>query len=494
MGQPDTDALIGKTLLGKLKVIRLLGAGGMGAVYEVQHLLTKHRRALKVLHNEYASHPEVVSRFVREAGVAGTLSSERVVETFDAGQLEDGSPYVLMEMLSGESLGSRLEREGKLPPGEMAWIISQVCEGATAAHDAGIVHRDLKPDNIFIVRDEFGEERVKLLDFGISKFSLSNTQGAAKTSAGTSMGTPWYMPPEQVQGAEDLDARADVYAIGVIMYECLSGVRPYDADNFLTLALKICNGGHKPITGFIADIDPRLADIVHRSMSASRAERVQSARDLRAQLAPFVQKTGGARIQPVTQAHQSVKPNRNAGTVPATRAVVTAAIDEIANETKLERGPSARPQAIARSATRPLTTPGPAELSSETLAGAGLAPRKNRTGVIAAVVVGALASLAVAFAMTRPGEQHPPRAAAGTQPTPARPVEPARVADPVPAVVEGVAPVAVTALPDASVAAAETVAVVPQKIAPGDPPAPGRDPSKLKKARDHGLNTSNPFR
>src|SRR5687768_14892049 len=155
----ETDELVGQILLGKLEVIRRLGGGGMGVVYEVEHRLTGHRRALKVVHAKYADRPRFMKRLLREAKVAGTLETKHVVETFDAGRFEDGSAYVLMELLKGRSLYEVMQAEGKMSAARMANIMAQVAEGMSVAHEAGIVHRDLKPENIFLL--EKGEDEIE---------------------------------------------------------------------------------------------------------------------------------------------------------------------------------------------------------------------------------------------------------------------------------------------------------------------------------------------
>ena len=270
-------SLVGATLLGKLQVIRIVGEGGMGIVYEVEHLITKHRRALKVLHPEFAKNRDVVERFVREAGVAGTLRSPFVVETYDAGQLEDGSPYVVMELLDGVPLSSLLERFSKLSVPVAASVIAQVCDGVAVAHRAGIVHRDLKPENIFIVRAGEGNESVKILDFGISKFAGGDKQ---LTTAGTTMGTPAYMPSEQLQGLPDVDGRADIYALGVILYEALSGKRPFEADNYVTLALRVYQGEHDHLSTVEPTLDREIVAIVERAIATEKEHRFRSAEEL----------------------------------------------------------------------------------------------------------------------------------------------------------------------------------------------------------------------
>ncbi|HEY4107032.1 MAG TPA: protein kinase [Polyangiaceae bacterium] len=276
----------GTVLAGKFRVLSLLGEGGMGAVYQIEHEITKHRRALKLLHNSMAQLPSVVERFLREASAAGRVGNPHIVETFDAGRLDTGEPYLVMEMLRGEPLSSRIAR-GPLPAADVIDLVGQACGGVQAAHDAGIVHRDLKPDNLFITEAPDGRPFIKILDFGISKFDSAKTGGFQLTQEGAALGTPYYMPPEQIRGEVSLDARADVYALGVILYECLAGIRPFEAETLPHLAILIHTGDAKPLSQVRADLPAGLAEVVHAAMTADRTKRIQTASELRAALEQF---------------------------------------------------------------------------------------------------------------------------------------------------------------------------------------------------------------
>ncbi len=218
------DALVGSVIAERYRVLELLGEGGMGAVYRAEHVLMKRVVALKVLHRSLTVVPEVVARFEREAIVAGKLEHPNVVSALDFGRMEDGSCYLTMELVSGRSLAEELQR-GPLSLRRALEILRQVVSGLAAAHAAGVVHRDLKPDNVMLVGRDEEADLVKLLDFGIAKLD-SGTPGPALTRLGAVFGTPEYMAPEQVQGAE-VDARADLYAVGVILYELLTGATPF---------------------------------------------------------------------------------------------------------------------------------------------------------------------------------------------------------------------------------------------------------------------------
>ncbi|HJL02061.1 MAG TPA: protein kinase [Polyangiaceae bacterium LLY-WYZ-15_(1-7)] len=276
----------GDVILGKLRVVRVLGEGGMGVVYEVEHQITKHRRALKLLHPHISENAEVTVRLLREASVAGRLRNKHVVETFDAGQLETGAAYVLMEMLEGKSFAELLE-DGRPPVGRSVSLVWEACEGLAAAHREGIVHRDLKPDNLFLAHDLDGEEIVKVLDFGISKFSETQDYAGALTADGAVMGTPFYMSPEQSRGASDIDGRTDIYALGVLLYEALARRVPFIADTFPALVVRIVEGDCEPLGEVAPHVAPELAAVVHRAMATDVADRYPTVRDLQEALRPF---------------------------------------------------------------------------------------------------------------------------------------------------------------------------------------------------------------
>jgi serine/threonine-protein kinase len=269
----------GSVVAGKLRVVRLLGAGGMGAVYEVEHEITRHRRALKLVHLEVLLRPHVVTRFLREASAAGHVGNPHIVETFDAGTLESGEPYLVMELLSGETFAETLKRKGPLPLSELVDLFGQACDGIQAAHDAGIVHRDLKPDNLFVTTRD-GTPFVKLLDFGISKFDEGLTGENAITSEGVAIGTPHYMSLEQFRGNKDVDGRSDVYSLGVILYECATGQRPYEGDTLSHVAFLAQQGKYTPVARLRPDLPAAFGDVVARAMASDRDNRYPTARAL----------------------------------------------------------------------------------------------------------------------------------------------------------------------------------------------------------------------
>jgi eukaryotic-like serine/threonine-protein kinase len=308
----------GTLLAGKFRIESLLGAGAMGAVYAIHHELTRHKRALKLLHPEARVVPDLVRRFLNEASAAGRAGNAHLVETFDAGTLPTGEPYVVMELLVGETLGARLARERVLDPPVAAEIVAQAAEGIDAAHRVGIVHRDLKPDNLFLTA-RGGSTFVKVLDFGVSKFVTTTVAQMAGTSAGMVYGSPSYMSPEQLTGQLDVDGRADVFALGVVLFQCLTGELPYDAANIQALTVRMLTERPKAIEELRPNLPPSLVRVVHRALTASRDERLPSARAMMDALASLRPTRLGAPT-PISPESASSVPSRQAAGTAAPKA------------------------------------------------------------------------------------------------------------------------------------------------------------------------------
>jgi serine/threonine-protein kinase len=271
----------GDVIDGKYRIIRLIGEGGMGAVYEGENLRIHRRVAIKVLHAAVAENQDAVQRFEREAQAAGRIGSEHIVEVLDLGNLADGDRFMVMEFMDGDSLSTRIQARGQLTARQTYPVVRQILEALAAAHGAGIIHRDLKPDNVFLLKTRSGQaDYVKLLDFGISKFStLSGESGFSMTRTGSVMGTPYYMSPEQAKGAKGMDHRADLYAVGVILYECVTGRVPFSADTFNELLFKIVLETPQPIPEIIPDSDPEFNKIIQHAMAREPGLRYQTARE-----------------------------------------------------------------------------------------------------------------------------------------------------------------------------------------------------------------------
>jgi len=264
----------GQILDGKYRIVRVLGVGGMGAVYEGENTRIHRRVAIKVLHAEVAKKADIVQRFEREAQAAGRIGSEHIVEVLDLGNLPSGERYMVMEFLDGVSLTDRIKQQGHVPAEVLAPLLTQLLAGLGAAHEAGIVHRDLKPDNVFLVRRASGDF-VKLLDFGVSKFSALGDD-FSMTKTGAVMGTPYYMSPEQARG-QPIDPRSDLYSVGVVAYQALTGRVPFQAETFNELLFKIALETPPALETVVPGMAPGFAAIVRRAMEREPAARFQSA-------------------------------------------------------------------------------------------------------------------------------------------------------------------------------------------------------------------------
>ncbi|TAK27468.1 MAG: serine/threonine protein kinase [Myxococcaceae bacterium] len=271
----------GDVIGGKYKLIDPLGEGGMGAVWIAENLSIRGAEvAVKVLHANFARDPDAVRRFRAEAEATVRIGHPSIVRVFDYGQSDDGSPYMVMERLHGESLADRLERDRSLPVAEAVEVVTAVLEALDAAHQREILHRDLKPENIFMAR-EGDVVRPKILDFGVSKFLGDDAERVRMTRTGALIGTPAYMSPEQARGETAIDLRSDVWAMGVILYELLTGRLPYEAANYNAMMIRIATEGHLPLTEALPDIDPVLASIAERAMARTARERYATARQMR---------------------------------------------------------------------------------------------------------------------------------------------------------------------------------------------------------------------
>ncbi|HEX6243246.1 MAG TPA: serine/threonine-protein kinase [Polyangiales bacterium] len=275
----------GEIIAEKYLVTGLIGRGGMGAVYVVEHRVTHKRLAVKCLLPEHSEQPELVERFLREAQAAGRIQHRYVVDVFDVGQ-DDGLLYIVMELIDGRQLGDVL-RDTRLPAEDVLVILMRAMEGVAAAHALGIVHRDLKPENILVCRGPTGKlDDPRVLDFGISK--LEEDERSRLTKSGMMMGTPFYMSFEQINSQRDLDLRVDVYAMGVIMYEALAGRVPYPAESVGALAIQMMSGPPASLGELRPDLSPQLVEVVMRAIARERDQRYPNMQSLIEALAPFV--------------------------------------------------------------------------------------------------------------------------------------------------------------------------------------------------------------
>lgn len=291
----DASTLIGRTIEDKYRIDRLIGRGGMGAVYRAENTRIGKYVAIKILLKGYAKGSEGERRFLREARIAGSIGHPNICEVFDLGTLEDGAPYQVMELLEGGSLASRIKLEGALPIDEVLDISEQVLSALAAAHGRGIVHRDLKPDNVFLHTPSSGRHRghgaeaaggatqAKLLDFGVSK-SLLGENTLSLTQTGVIVGTPYYLAPEQARGDRGLDHRVDLWAMGVVMYEALTGALPFKADNYNALIVKILQTRPPLPTALRPRLHEPIEAIVMRALAHEPRDRFGSAEEMLAAL------------------------------------------------------------------------------------------------------------------------------------------------------------------------------------------------------------------
>jgi serine/threonine-protein kinase len=294
--EPSTgDPLLGAILGGTYRVISSLAAGGMGQVYVAEHARLERRLVVKILHESHAHSKSALERAEREARATSRIRSPHVVELVDFVRAPDGRPGIVMPYLDGEDLHQRLERSGKLKVGEAARIAMEICTGLIAAHATGVVHRDLKPSNVFLAKVDGGGTRATILDFGVAK--LADVESNL-TQAGGFVGTPAYMAPEQALRASTVDPRADLYAVGAVLYHMLVGHPPYGNEDATTTFMALLKGEPPKVRSLEPAIPPELEAILEKCMARELATRIGSADELRSLLAPFAPKAASAALAP----------------------------------------------------------------------------------------------------------------------------------------------------------------------------------------------------
>jgi serine/threonine-protein kinase len=296
----DTDMFlfpvrIGDVIDEKYKVTRLIASGGMGVVFEGVHLLLETCVAIKVARPELVTR-EGLDRFLQEGRVAARLRSPHVARVLDTGRLEGGIPYLVLERLEGEDLYEALRTFGPLPVERVVDYVLQVCEGLAEAHAAGLVHRDLKPENLFLTYAPDGEEVVKILDFGITKLP-PELAGRSHTGNGRSMGSPHYMAPEQMCAPHAVDARADIWTLGVVMYELISGRQPFDADTVPAVCALVLSSQQAPLSSVCPGIPEALEAAISRCLAKDPRERQDNVLELARDIAPFGSPGSEARLE-----------------------------------------------------------------------------------------------------------------------------------------------------------------------------------------------------
>jgi eukaryotic-like serine/threonine-protein kinase len=279
----------GQIVAAKYRVESVLGSGGMGVVVAARHVQLGQRVAIKFMRAEALQDSNAIGRFLREARASVALTSEHVTKVLDVGELDTGEPYMVMEYLAGTDIGALLSQHGPLPIQDAVGFVIQACEAVAEAHSLGIVHRDLKPSNLFLTRDMGGVPLVKVLDFGISKMTDAAWGAAANnlTASGSVMGSPAYMSPEQIRTTKEVDGRSDVWALGIILYELLTGVQPFNGETIGQTFANVLAEVPRPVTSLRADVPASLAKAISRCLERDLARRVQSVSELATLLVPF---------------------------------------------------------------------------------------------------------------------------------------------------------------------------------------------------------------
>jgi len=435
----------------KYRVGRVIGRGGMGAVYEAEAIYLHRRVAIKVQNPPSAAEAEMsgemAARFHLEAQAAGRIGSRHIVDVIDLGRLESGEHFMVMEYLDGQSLRDRIAARGALSSEETLAIARQLLVGVSAAHAAGIIHRDLKPENVFLVRQADGSDFIKILDFGISKFNdLRASKGLSLTRTGALMGTPRYLSPEQAAGAKLIDHRTDIYMVGVILYECVTGVVPYSAESFNELLFRIVQEEPPPIRDRIPSANPSFVALIECAMRKDPGLRFQTAEAMSAAIEACARgeawslSAGPASGAMDSGLPRSVPPAGNMA-VDSSRRVGSA------SGAPLSGGPPAslQPPFGSESAARSWSKSGGASLGPH----AAPAPARGKLPWIGALVMVLLAAGAFAAVITRSRSPGPAAVAASASDAQLAPATAPSVAGPSAAPI--VEPVA-SALPTASAA------------------------------------------
>ncbi len=301
-------------LAAKYRLVRRIGEGGMGVVFEAVHTRIEQRVAIKMLLPEFVDVPDVVSRFEREARAAGKLRSENTTRVLDVDVTSDGMPYMVMEFLDGEDLGRVLQTRGTFAIADAVDAVLQACNAMAEAHAAGIVHRDLKPSNLFVTTRD---RKLKVLDFGISK--VENDNDARVTSTQAVVGTPLYMSPEQVRSSKSVDARSDIWSLGIILYELIAGRTPFEGST-TAAAVSICTEDPPPLSTFRSDVPAALENVIRAALEKDVTRRFPNVQSLAVALAPFG--SGSVRLSDehvplAPRSHSSMPDLVSAPTLPA---------------------------------------------------------------------------------------------------------------------------------------------------------------------------------
>ncbi len=315
----------GQVIASKYEVEQVLGAGGMGVVVAARHAQLGQRVAIKFMRGHMAQDAGAVERFLREARAAVALTSEHVARVLDVGTLESGAPYMVMEHLSGMDLEHLVSRDGPMPVTAAVGIVLQASEAIAEAHSLGLVHRDLKPANLFVTSRMDGSRLVKVLDFGISKAAQAEGAAGAQnlTASGVAMGSPAYMSPEQVRNAKGVDARSDIWSLGVILYELVSGVSPFMGESLGDTFAKIVSESPIPLRERRPDVPPEFVAIVDQCLQRKVDARIQTVGQLASRLSRFAPKDAAISVERI----QRISGQARAGTLAAPETMLAPSVD-----------------------------------------------------------------------------------------------------------------------------------------------------------------------
>ena len=396
----------GDLLAGKYRVEKVLGVGGMGVVVAATHIELDQRVALKFLLPEMLESAEAIERFLREARSAVKLKSDHVAKVLDVGKLESGAPYIVMEYLEGNDLSHMIETFGALATDIAVDYVLQACEAIAEAHALGIVHRDLKPQNLFLTKRVYGAALVKVLDFGISKaITSAKATDLALTKTGIVMGSPLYMSPEQMKSGRGVDARSDIWSLGVILYQLLTARLPFEAETVPHLCAIIMTESPKPIREVRRDLPEGIDVVIRRCLEKSVDQRYQNIAELAHALEKFAPPSSRGAAERIS----SVLRVKLTPQMMAT-AAATSSIQSSASSTSLP-SPAVTDAAILQSKT--------SVAWGETKAPRGEASGKGKlvVGVIAGIAIGAIAIGVVAIRGAKERDDRPAPTAVAAQPT-----------------------------------------------------------------------------
>jgi serine/threonine-protein kinase len=407
----------GQILAGKYRIERLIGSGGMGAVFRAHHEILDRPVAIKCLLPESAARAEAVGRFLNEARAASRIHSEHVATVLDVGTLDTGLAYMVLEYLEGQDVGQLLSERETLSPREAVDIVLEALEAIAQAHALGIVHRDLKPANLFLARRLDGSFTVKVLDFGISKITAAASVDV--TSSQATLGSPAYMSPEQVRSSKNVDARSDIWSLGVVLYRALSGRPPFEGENVGAVFAAILESIPRPLSRLRPDVPQRLSDVVARCLERDRERRYRHVAELAVELEPFASRKGRHSVEEVQRTlrvpgasgeHVAAR----ARSIPPTGAFSDTVAAASPTDTPPPAGEGSSPSVGGRMVTAS-SSPGATGPSVETAApwsGTG-DPKRVRGRTLPVVLVGA-ALLAIGAIMLLRFTRHEPSAASAT--------------------------------------------------------------------------------